>query len=152
MSLEDHKFRKGKSQETSEMYNASTFNARMEDANAEQTKVVIYGREVVDIEVQGRQIFLYPFILIVLGAWARARAQRKQPHPYCFVNPSRPQVEHIFQDSQSRHLQLTNPWKPMKKSKKNTVIKPKKKKKVTLIQRNKWKERRRSIPQLLEIL
>lgn len=95
------------------MWESITFNARMEDAEAEPVKVVIYRREVIDIEVQQSPTFLYSTALLVVRAWARARAQRKQPH-FCFnfwLNC------HPFQDPKLIIFN-TNPIKPYKIPKK----------------------------------
>jgi hypothetical protein len=50
------------------MWKSITFNARMEDAEAEPVKVVIYRREVIDIEVQQSPAFLYSTALLVVRA------------------------------------------------------------------------------------
>lgn len=58
-----------------------TFDARVEDPESEPIKVVIYRREIVDIEVQ-KGASLFPITLLLLYARARAwaGAQREQPH------------------------------------------------------------------------
>lgn len=75
-SLEDYKFKNGRV-ESSAMYHSTTFNTRMENADAEPVKVIICGCEVVDIEKQRSLIFLYSIAQLVFHAWARALAQRK---------------------------------------------------------------------------
>lgn len=54
--------------ESSAMWQSITFNTRMEDAEAEPVKVVIYGREVIDIEVHQRPTFLNSIALLVVHA------------------------------------------------------------------------------------
>lgn len=59
--------------------NSYTFNTGMEDPEAEPVKVVVNGSEIIDIEVQRSLAFGF-IALILFPAWARARAQREQPH------------------------------------------------------------------------
>lgn len=58
-----------------------TFDARVEDPESEPIEVVIYRREIVDIEVQkGASLFPITLLLVYARARAWARAQREQPH------------------------------------------------------------------------
>lgn len=98
--------------------NSYTFDTRMEDPEAEPVKVVVNGSEIIDIEVQQRLVFGF-IALILFPAWARARAQREQPHFfYQIATPSTPNfcihMYIIFTHSQAHHLQhqSKHPIKP----------------------------------------